>query len=185
MGESIVVDVNYSAEDFARSTKFVTLRGSFIRYLWLVPLGFLVLCLTYAAVLTKGSFSVPRPSGLVALVFALIVVSLLMLIFSRTKYSNLVKRQFQKQIDSSPALRETKTIIFDTEGIKGQQVLGTSETHWDGVVEAAETADDFYFFTAKKFAMFVPKNAFSDADQMEQLRTLAKQCLKDRAKNLK
>lgn len=133
----------------------------------------------------EGQLPIAPTWGVISVILALLIVSAMIFFLARTKYSGFAKRQFQNQIDSSPGLQETKTITLDSEGIKGRQGLGFGETSWDGVIEATETPDDFYFFTAKRFAMFVPKSAFSSSGQQEELRALLRLVLGDRANNLK
>jgi hypothetical protein len=182
MNEPIIVDVQYTAEDLARGAKYVGQRNVLVKYAFFLPLVILSVILLMAFSLKRGSFTPEQQKNLILVSMSFLTVGGMIFFIGRTKYSRIVRNQFQKQIDSSPALQQPKTIIFDENGISGQSSLGAGETRWEAVIEAAETPDDFYFFTAKRFAQFVPKRAFLNDGQQDKLKFLARSRLGERAK---
>jgi hypothetical protein len=111
------------------------------------------------------------------------ILALSFLLISVKYFSNpFLKWNMKKQYESSPLLKEPQTISFDDEGINGETYLSSGLTKWAAIIEATETKDDFFFFISNKYAMFTPKRAFSDEDQIEQVRELAKEKLGDKAK---
>ena len=87
-----------------------------------------------------------------------------------------------RQINSSPAAQQTQRVLFDEDGIETQSLLGHSEAKWDVVIEAVESKADFFFYTSKNIAMFIPKRCFLSEGQQNQLRELARRKLGDKAK---
>ena len=85
---------------------------------------------------------------------------------------------------SSPALQQPQRITFDEDGIEGETILSSGQVKWEAIIEATESEQDFYFFTSKKFAYFVPKLAFENKDDLEALRELAIKRLGEKAINL-
>ena len=185
MNERIEIKVNYTADDYARGLRYIQKR-SFLFFLpLLLPLivisGFSLILFLSNPQNFYRAFS--KPEGfLPVLIPIVILLPFFYFLKLRKKSSFLIRKQYERQIKSSPALQETKTIIFDEKGLKGQQNLGSGETSWDAFIEATETEDDFYFFTAKKTAQFIPKRTFESEFQQHQLRDLAKRKLGDKAK---
>jgi uncharacterized protein YneF (UPF0154 family) len=184
MNSKIEVKVNYTAEDFARGAKYIQSRKTFAKYMYLLPFIIITLILSVLFLSDPAKFvtAFSRPQSFLPILIPVIVLLPVFYFLSRKKTSFFVRKQFERQIKSSPVLQETKTLIFDEEGIKGQQNLGTGETNWSAFLEATETEDDFYFFTAKNFAQFIHQKAFKDENQKDQLRELAKRKLGDKAK---
>jgi hypothetical protein len=100
------------------------------------------------------------------------------------KIQSWAKTLYEKQIDSTPLLKETRQIVFNDEGISGHHNLGRGTIKWNAFLEACETSDDFFFFTGKRTAQFVPKRAFNGEEQQDILRNLVRQKLQDKAKFL-
>lgn len=184
MNEKIIISVQYTAEDFARGAKHIQKRNSFVRYLYLLPLlpVFGTLLFLFIKDPQKTVYVFSRPQGFMPIVLAFVIAAPILYFLNRRKYSYLVKKQYERQINSSPVLQTEKTIIFDEEGMIAHSGLGGGNVDWNAFIEATETEDYFYFFTAKKIAQMIPKRSFESENQQNQLRELAKQKLGDRAK---
>ena len=55
------------------------------------------------------------------------------------------------------------------------------EIKWDAIIKARETKQDFFFYTSKRFALFLPKRVISGESQMIELRHLIVEKLGDKA----
>lgn len=184
MDEKIIVSVQYTAEDYARGLKYVQQRNPLVKYIFLLPLAVIFGTLLFLFIRDPGKtvYAFSRPEGFMPIILALIFSIPAFVYLRRKKYSFLVKRQFERQIRSSPALRAEKTIIFDEDGIIGHFDVGSGELDWEAFIEATETEDDIYFFTAKKAAQLFPKRAFENEEQQNRLRELVKRKLGEKAK---
>ena len=185
MSQKIELEIQYLADDYARSAVFFQKRRFLTKYLPLFPVG--VIAIALASIFIKEpdkflqAFTQPRNMIVVLIPVGFILIWFLV---RRSKSDPLARRNFGKQIKSSPALQEPKIITIDDEGIRGKQSLGSSETRWDAFIEAEETDDDYYLFTSSRTAQFIPKRVFATIDQQEEFRALIATKLGKRAKLL-
>jgi hypothetical protein len=185
MIEKIDVQVLYSADDYARGFKYIQRRNLLVKYAFLLPLAVITLSLIWLYFLDPVQFisTFSQVNNLIVLLFVPLIVVPLFYFVSRRKSSFLARRQFAKQIASSPAMQAPQSITFDHNGIEGQTTLSSGMTKWEAIIEATETEDDFYFFTGKKFAMFIPKRVLADKEQ-DDLHQLLFESLGQRVKKL-
>lgn len=153
MREPIEVRIDYTAEDYARGAKYVGSRRFIVRYLFLFPLIIIAVMALFSYLTNPAKFS----RNIIPLVVTVIVLMPVFYFISRRESSFLVRKQFERIIKSSPALQETKTVVFDEEGLKGHQNLSGGEIKWEAFVEAAETEDDFYFSLPSERRSLFPK----------------------------
>jgi len=175
MIESVTVNLLYSADDYARATLFIARRKWWVRHLLLLIVAAIWALFGLAFLFSTANFRGALTTNLLVLVIASTII-LLGGLFTREKTSNRsLRRRFQKQIDSSPLMQETQSLTFSNNGISSTQVLGTGDITWNAVIEVIETKLDYYFFTAKESAIFIPKYALSDARQEVQLRSIIRE----------
>jgi hypothetical protein len=184
MNQKIELRIKYTAEDYARGLRYIQQRSFLVKFIFFVPL--MVIFVTLLVLFLKdpqnfiNAFS--RVEGFLPILLAIGILYPIIYYFRRNKTSFIVRKQYEKQIKSSPALQAERNVIFDDEGLTGNYDFGSGKISWNAFIEATETDDDFYFFTAKKQAQFVPKRVFEDEFQINLLRGLARVKLGERAK---
>lgn len=181
MAERIELEIKYTVEDYVRSMDFMQRRFFIFKYLpYLMIIGaivFTVVYLSYAPTLESGLNILLTPVNATPILIMLVIGLWFMFL-----PNPLLRWNISRQMKSSPALQQTNTFSLDEKGIKWSGHLGSGEIKWGAIVESVETKSDFFFFTSDKFAHFVPKRAFVSEEQQNQLRTLAKNNLGDKAK---
>lgn len=152
---------------------FIQSRSPILKYAFLVPL--IVFAVSAAGLFVfRGTERLNEANQSFFQLFGifLLLMSPMLYFATRTKTSFWLRRQFQKQIDSSPALQKPQRIEINDSGVTGSTELSKGETRWEAVIEAIETGDHFYLFTAKKMAMILPKRAFANNSEIDQMREL-------------
>jgi hypothetical protein len=182
MSETVEGQVTYTADDFVRHTTYMQNRNFIVRNAVFFALTVFGCILLFFYLLNPAKFTITftKPQNILVLV----IPTLLLIAWWFLKKKSprfLLRRGFEKQINSSPALRDSQFIIFDDEGLYATSRLGSGQTKWDAMVEVTETEEDFLFFTTNKFAQFVPKRFFTD-EQLDQIKNIAKRNLGERAK---
>jgi hypothetical protein len=179
--------VTYSIDDYVRASRFIQQRTFLFRYRFLLPLVVAAVISIWIYFLDPYQFveAFSEPKNLVVIFVAPLVAVAVLFILSRRKTSFLLRRQVSNQIESSPAMRQPQTIRFDEEGIEGQTLLSSGTVKWEAVIEATESQDDLFFFTSKKFAMFVPKDAFEGPQDIDAVRQLATAKLGEKAQGFR
>jgi YcxB-like protein len=181
MSEKIDLTVQYTAEDYERVTTFMHYRQRTSKFVYVFGMIFFcifALFVFYVAIVTikAGDWFLPTIficTGIVSLLFAFGLKP-----FQR--FFNL--RNLKAQLKSSPLLSEEKLISFSEEGISGEGNFSNGMTKWEAFIQAGETENDFLFFMSDKSSQFVPKRAFKNDEQQNQLRELVKLKLGDKAK---
>ncbi|GEM_PF-1522717 len=184
MDEKIELEVKYTVDDYVRSSSFVQKHTFFSRYGFIIfpAIAFFSLVL-YSFFVTKSSARGNQPFLQTALViFIICFLIFCVLLAIRFLPNPFVRWNLSRQINSAPTAQQTQQVLFDDDGINIQNLLGSGEAKWGAIIEVVESKEDFYFYTAKKFAMFVPKRCFSSEEQQNQLRELVKRKLGDKAK---
>jgi hypothetical protein len=181
MAEKIELEIKYMVDDYVRSMDFMQRRFFIFKYfpylIVIVAVGFALFHL----------FSAPTfEYGLTILLTSAVTIPILLMLavglWSMFLPNPLLKWNIARQMKSSPALQQNNTFSFDENGVRWAGHLGSGEIKWDAVVESVETKNDFFFFTSNRFAHFVPKRAFTNQEQINALRDLAKRNLGDKAK---
>lgn len=180
LNENIELEIQYTIDDYARGLTYIQRRQFIFKCgIFILPLIPLALFLITFIGNPESLFEMSPATASVNIVpFLLLFVFLLAV----AKFpSPILKWSLRKQFNSSPALRAKQLISFAKDGIETESELSSSRTKWEAVVEAAETRDDFFFFSSSKFAMFVPKSVMSEI-QIITLRELANRNLLGKAK---
>lgn len=181
MNEEINLKIRYTVDDYARAISFVQSRQFIFRHALkiapLISLGFFV------AAFGLNPMNIGQmPLRYIVINFFPVFAIFLLLVLPKYISNPIAKWNMKKQFESSPLLKESQTILFDEEGINGETYLSSGLTKWEAIIEAMETDKDFFFFLSNKMATFVPKRAFQNEFQMQQLRELAARRLGDIAK---
>ncbi len=182
MCDELGARVTYTPEDFVRNSKYIQSRQGLLKYSFFIAVGVVVCILLFFYILDPARFvqTFSQPKNFSVFIIALLIVGSWG--FFKQKTSGFfLKRKFEKQIKSSPALGEPQFILFDEDGMYGTNQFGSGQTKWQGMNEVTETEEDFFFFTSKNFAQFVPKRFFKEK-QINQIRELAKKHLSEKAK---
>ncbi len=163
--QPITITFEYNAEDYSRAGKFMRrglMRGVYIGLI----VGLAVPGLVYGRS-AYLNFTWLAPLIAIGLV---IVVAIPMIESYRIR-----------TVSELPAAQGLFTYTFDANGLKAKGALEQFECCWGAIIKVAETEDDFYFYSAKQLARFLPKKAFADDLQQSQLRMLLKAKLGDKA----
>ena len=184
MDEQIELEVKYTVDDYVRSLSFMQSRLPLNKYGFVIfPAIIFLSIIVYSLFSSKEGFELDSLTFTNILAILIAVLFLFFLLLALRFFPNpMLKWSISRQFKSSPALQQTQHICFDEDGIKGQSSLGSGEAKWKAVIEAVESKEDFFFYTSKKFAQFVPKRCFSSEEQQNQLRDLVKRKLGDKAK---
>jgi hypothetical protein len=167
----IAVEVTYTQADFWRVVRFTTKLQTWI-FTSLLMLGSMLLALLLYSANPSGFhwWAIPAIAALTLFLFYLV---------------RLMQRfNVGRQVKSSPGINEPYVYTFDEEGIGIAGRLGNTNLKWEAIIKARETNTDFLFYTAKKFAQFLPKRAFERNEAMNELRSMLRRKLGDRAQLL-
>jgi hypothetical protein len=91
-------------------------------------------------------------------------------------------RNLSKQLKSSPSAQGNHVWSFSDDGIKVMGPLSTGEIKWEGIVKARESKTDFFFYTTKRFALFLPKRVLAGDPKTVDLRQMIAKQLGDKAR---
>jgi len=175
MDEKISVCVKYSAEDFIRNWKLAESQKFTNKYgLFLSPAIFLLVFGLVAYQLAKCR---------VFLIGVIPVIAAGLVLYSVHKILTplLMRRSASKLLKFYPELREEVRITFSNEGIEKSFELTKDLTKWKKYLEATETKTDFFFYVSDELSEFVPKRAFENELQQNQLKELVKSNLGEKA----
>lgn len=177
MTEQIDLNVKYTVDDYVRALRYIQSRQFIFRYAYIITPVVGLISFLIVFILTPNR-------SLEMLIVALIIIPILLAaVFVIKRIPNPLTKIFVSiQFKSSPAMQEEQIISFDDEGIKGGNNLTSGVTKWDAVIKAFESKDDFFFYTAKNFAIFFPKSAFTTIEEQNQLKELAREKLGEKAK---
>lgn len=185
MSDPIAVHVAYSVDDYVRATRFIQRRNFVVRYGFLVPalVTLVILIALYVADPHQFATAFSSIPNLIVVLIPVLVSPVLFLL-SRRKVPYLLRRRVKKLIESSPAMNQPQRVIFDEGGVEGDTILSSGSVKWDAIIEATESEDDLFFFTAKHVAMFIPKRSFSSPEKQSDVRRLVLARMGLRAKDL-
>jgi len=182
MSESVEARFTYTSDDFVRHAEFMRSRNFIAKYAVFIAFSILGCILLFFYLLNPAKFTTAFNKPQNILVFVIPILLLTAWWFLRNKLPRFfLKRSIEKQINSTPALQVPQFVSFDEEGLYATNQFGSGQTKWEAIIETVETEEDFFFFTTNKFAQFVPKRFFS-AEQLKQIKKLAKTNLGERAK---
>lgn len=165
MTAPVKIQLIYAPDDYVRALKFIQGRTFIMRH----ALEFAVIsfaCAGVAYVLTAFLNESVNDVVEMLLVFAIAPFFIVGLGLSIIRFlpTPILKWQISRQIASSPAMQAEQDLEINSTGLCGRTALGSGETKWSAFIEVVESDSDFLFFTARKFALFVPKAAVSPAE---------------------
>lgn len=177
----IIIDIKYTAEDYARGALFMARRKWYVRYLYAIPIATMWITYCFAMILASESGRSALSRNLLIVVLVTVFIGIAGYYNSKKRSYRSVRKRFQDQIDSSPAMGEAQELVIDENGISSRQSLGSGQIRWDAIIDVVETEDDFFFFTAKAFAQFIPKYAFQSEEDQQLLRDIVLSRFGDKA----
>lgn len=182
MSETVEARITYAPDDFVRHAEFMRSRNPLAKYSVFIALGVIACALLFVYLLDPAKFltTFTKPQNIP--VFVIPVFLLIAWWFLEKNVTRFfLKRNLEKQINSTPTLSVPQLVSFDDEGLFATNQFGSGQTKWEAIIETVETEEDFFFFTTNKFAQFVPKRFFN-AEQINQIKGLAKNNLGEKAK---
>jgi len=167
----IAVEVRYTEQDYVRVTRFMAGPKTKTFKILLVLGGMVGTLLIYRTVSAdSGLWEIPVIVGLVILLFYL---------------ARLIQRlSIGRQVKAVPGSDDLYTFTFSEEGIAISGSLRSANLKWEAIVKVRESASDFLFYTTKRVAQFLPKRAFKQSEEMNELRVLLGQKLGNKAQLL-
>lgn len=156
----IVADVKYEPNDYVRASRFMSRRQNTAFSLLLI-FGGICFALVSFTRLSNGD----AEWWMVLLVPGLLVFFYLL---ARA----LQVRNIGKQFKNAPDAQTVQHWTINADGLTTHSELSSSEIKWDAVIKFRESKTDFFFFTAPRFAKFIPKRAVGEEAQKD-LRRLA------------
>ena len=163
----IEVRVTYTPEDYLRVFRFTATKQTRIFTIMLVLGAALLAFLLYRA--NPAGFhwwAIPAIGALTCLFLGLI--------------RWLQRFNIGRQVKSIPGSSEPYVYTFTEEGITIAGRLSSANIKWEALVKARESQTDLLFYTAKRFAQFLPKRAF-DSEALTELRSMLRRNLGERA----
>jgi hypothetical protein len=160
-------EVKYERADYVRAIRFMSRRQNSLFNLMLI-LGAIIFTLLFLLRATAGDaewWTVPA--------VPVVVVSLHFLVRA------LQVRNISRQLKSAPDAQCVQHWVISDAGLENNSELSNSQIKWGAVIKFRESKSDFFFYTAPRFAKFLPKRALTDGQQTEELRRLAAQNVAD------
>jgi hypothetical protein len=167
----IRVEVTFTEADYLRVIRFTTSRQT-TTFTMMLALGAVILALLLYRADPEGFhwWAMPAIAGLLLLFIYLIRF---------TQRFNIAR-----QLKSVPAINEPYIYTFTENELAIAGRLSSTNIKWEAIVKVRESKTDFLFYTTKSFAQFLPKRAFEDTEEMNELRVLLTRNLGDRAQLL-
>ena len=110
------------------------------------------------------------------------IVGLLVLIFYLASF--IQRLSIIRQVRAVPGSDDLYTFTFSEEGIAISGSLRSANLKWEAIVKVRESGSDFLFYATKRVAQFLPKRAFRQREEMNELRVLLGHKLGDKAQLL-
>jgi hypothetical protein len=154
-------EISYEIGDYTRALNYIRGRSFIFKYWLFFPLLFFSLLGVFWFLVAPSDFG-----AIFAIFWGGIILTVYLFYIRYFGNSDpFLERTIRKQFETSPLLKEPQSIFIDESGIGGSSTISQGITKWGAFIEAVETKEDFFFFTSKKFAIFIPKRVLSDADQ--------------------
>lgn len=160
-----VAEVVLTGSEFAAASLFVTLRA--LR--WILAFWLAIGLLTLALSLRPGPAAPRSTTGLILVGMAFAIV-LLSWVSARLQFRRL------------PAGRKRYMWRFFEDHIEMASAVGDARNQWELFVRVVETRSLFLFFPQRNICQIVPKRAFPDELQIDEVRRIAKKKLGRQAK---
>jgi len=155
----VTVEITYDDPDYLRAVKLLSRRQSRV-FNGLIALSVMVVgVMLYRANYNEMGWWV-KPFFGVWIIFVMILFRMVQL------------RTLGRIRKKTPAAQGPHIWRLSDEGIRLTGPLSDSELKWEAIIRAKETKRDFFFFTSKSFALFLPKRVIASESQMIDLRHL-------------
>jgi hypothetical protein len=153
-------DITYDRADYVRAIRFMSRRQNRV-FNWILAVGAIVFALLLYRAYAEESewWMILGTCGLVVFFYLL----------ARTLQTWNIGRQLKNAPD---ALLGHHWVISDA-GIATKSELSSTEIKWEAVTKFRESKTDFFFYTAPRFAKFLPKRSLPDEQQRNELRRMA------------
>ena len=146
----VTVEITYDEPDYLRAVKLLSRRHSRV-FNALIMLGVIVVgVMLYRANYNEMGWWV-KPFFAAWIIFFMILFRMVQL------------RNLGKVRKRTPAAQGPHTWTLNDEGIRITGPLSDSELKWEAIIKAQETKRDFFFFTSKSLAVFLPKRVIADS----------------------
>ena len=166
---ALTAEITYSELDYRRAVKFMS-RSQNALFRGLVLIGIVaVALLIYSADFDQMGWWVKPMFAAWITLFTVLVRTVQV-------------RNMSKQLKSAPSAQGNHTWSFSDEGIKIVGPLSAGDIKWEAIVKARESKTDFFFYTTKHFALFLPKRVLAGDPETVDLRRILGANLGDRAK---
>jgi len=165
----IEVEVTYEPADYVRAIRFISRRPNRM---------FNSLMLICAIVFVFLLFTVD-PFGFkwwinLAVIAALIIWYVLMRFIHRWNVG--------RQLRNAPSAQGAHVWVIGGDGIKISGTLSAGDFKWQAFSKVRESKDDFFFYTAPRFAHFLPKRSLAGEQEINSLRQLITETVRNKAK---
>ena len=162
------VEVTYSRDDYVRAFRFMS-RHQLRIFNWMIVIGAVVsaLLLYRADPADFDWWVIPAIVGLGIFFFGLIRLN--------RRWS------IGRQLKSAPDAQGSHRWVINGEGIRITGALSNTEIKWEAIIRVRESKSDFFFYSATRFARFLPKRVFTDEQQKDDLRRLLTEKLGNKA----
>lgn len=182
MNEKLLLQIDYSADDYIRASVFMRNQTLLHRYNFLFTFTIIFFAIaTFTFLLANDKTSI-NYAGLVAIAFfPALFLGVTVVLLDKYVFPFFGKQTIKRQMKSSLSFNNENEICFSDEGIEISNELSSSKLKWEAFLKAFESDSDFIFYTSNKTSIFIPKTAFlSDADT-NFLRCLSRAKLSDKA----
>jgi len=156
----VSTEVKYERDDYVRAIRFMSRRQN-RAFSLLLLLGGLCFTLMYVGRAMNGESE-----------WWLVLLGPCLFVFFYLLFRAFQVRSIAKQLQNSPDAQAVHHWIISDDGLMTNSELGSSQIRWGAVIKFRESKSDFFFFTAPRFAKFIPKRTLPEQQQME-LRRLA------------
>ena len=167
----IVAEVTYEQKDYARAIRFMTRRQNRVFNMFLL----------LAAIVIVSWLYVRDPFGFGWWILPAII-AVLVLWYGAMR--SIATWNISRQLRNAPAAQGSHTWTIGLDGINIAGPLSRGDLKWEAIIKVLESKEDFFFYTAPKFAQFLPKRSVLGDESLVRLRTLITERLGKKARVL-
>ncbi len=183
MRKAVSVKIQYSVDDTIRVVRFHQNQSFLFRYDVAITGSIVFLAFAVAIVALANDFNEINVLGLIIFsAIPSIAVAIIVYLLHKLLYPWLAKRRVTKYFKSSPIMNGEFLVEFLDEGIKSTGKLSSSVVAWEAIVKAVESKTDLIFYTGTGWpGLYVAKKAFDSDKDIDSVKVLLEQTLKERA----
>ena len=167
----IVAEVTYGQKDYARAIRFMGRRQNRVFNMFLL----------LAAIVIVSWLYVRDPFGFSWWIVPAII-ALLVLWYGLMRL--IATWNVSRQLRNAPAAQGSHIWTIGSEGINIAGPISRGDLKWEAIIKVLESKHDFFFYTAPKFAQFLPKRSVSGDESLASLRKLITERMGQKAKVL-